>query len=401
MNKKSSHEDVYRFGRNERKTRVIPLFIIIAILAVGALVYFNYFYQPEEVVDTFQNGQIVEIQEEVQEVEIVNTSSEQYKLGVAVSTNDPSICEQLTELKENCYVSLSLENVEACKKVETYEKKKECIEFWVESTNITSLCDNLKEEDRMECGLLVDPCYGKKSSERKLCLALEYNDYAYCIEDDCFYEYAKEKEDETVCDVFDVPAKQMACESLVKKDDECQYLVFSYQRDMCYDIYARKLGGDYFCTLINPDSIYSYSCFNEFAIRKQNMLLCEKLETLNYRWDCLSNYALEYNDITACERIDEFARFSREACILHIAQEYSNPSYCTVTQDISVRNGCYSNIILKPEGAILPENCNNVLEKSWKDKCYSVSANATKDITVCGYISDLAVKEICKKQFED
>ena len=118
--------------------------------------------------------------------------------------------------------------------------------------------------------------------------------------------------------------------------------ILKSQKDLCYDVYARELGGDYYCGLISEESLYSYTCYSHFAIEKNNVVYCESIEDLNNKWKCMRDYALGTGNSSGCDEISDFATYSKQGCYVNYAKTYNNPEVCTRIEDASARGGCFS-----------------------------------------------------------
>ena len=82
----------------------------------------------------------------------------------------------------------------------------------------------------------------------------------------------------------------------------------------------------------------------------------------------------------------------RDVCILHTVVEISDESLCEEKVEESWRNNCYSAIAERKKDPNLCEKISN-LEK--KDSCYLFVATRAKQLDICSKISDQTLKEFC------
>lgn len=392
----------YRGSREKvtRKNNFI-IFVIFLVAIVAIAVYINGLPKAEDgedeiEINTSQNnsGSTVVNQS-------VNKSSEELILGKAISEKNPQLCEQLETLQQDCYEALAGESQEACLKVEEYSKKKECILSFVQDSESTVLCNELEEVDKNACGLLVDPCYTTAGEERKLCLAIDNNDYSYCEDTTCFLEFARETGNTSVCEVLDLPAEQTACESIAGKIDKCVYLGLIAQRDLCYELYATINDVSYYCGEIADDSAEAYDCYTYFAINKEDHTYCANLvDALNNPAGCYNEYAVQTGDLQGCIEIDELgAGYTSqiEKCYFDYAVGNYKPAVCEKLQH-DAQSICYGQSMEGEELAI--ESCNEMTDEVWKDKCYKESAKKNDNPLYCDSIDDADQKASCKAMFE-
>lgn len=332
---------------------------------------------------------------------VPDEESEEYLLGMAIASKDVAMCEELTTKKQDCYEALADDSEEACIKVEDYEKKKECILEHSEEKGSTILCKELNEADEEECGMLIDPCYGTVSGERELCLALANEDYVYCGDKDCLFEYVKQTKDAEACEVFEAPAETYACYSIVDDKNNCDELVFVAQQDYCYYLYGTLTDRSYYCAEISSDNVYAYMCYYEFSVKEGDYTYCLDLGDLNDRWECLKNYALATGDVVGCENIHELAEANYESCYFNYAIEHSLPEYCKKLQNPNSQDSCFAQSIQDMSKPLPPENCANITDESWIDNCYKYSAWKNEDLTICEEIVNENTHTTCTDWFEE
>lgn len=401
-----------KFGKRKRRKGPDKVLIVLVAIVLIIILYALFTSQgtSNQGIDFVDNNQTSDQtdqnatddgNETIDQNQTPEEGSEEYILGVAISNKNYTLCEELESKKQDCYEALGSDFEEACVKIENYEKKENCILIHVEDQNSTALCGELEEEDQLGCGLTVDPCYGKTNNERDICMALEYEDYGYCEEDECLYEYAEQKKDYEVCNLFENPSEITTCHSIIENTNKCgSELSLVGEQDYCYYNYGKISNKSYLCDLISMDSIYSYMCYLNFAIEYEDYSYCEQVGNLDDRWSCMKNYALTTEDIAGCVQIPELAYSNFESCYFYFAVEYSYPEACNKLKTTSAKHNCYTQAIMDESKPLLPENCANVTIDDWRDSCYKFSAKKNDDITICDDIEGENAKKICIGQFE-
>ena len=120
----------------------------------------------------------------------------------------------------------------------------------------TSLCKKLTKDQRMTCYVLV----GSVKKDPDVCLEAEFQ------EDECYYKYATEKKDASVCE----------------KVKEASY------KSNCYQSVANYTGDPALCDKITMINSKDY-CYRDMANKFQDITYCNKVTTANLKQECLQN----------------------------------------------------------------------------------------------------------------
>ncbi|MDD5023139.1 MAG: hypothetical protein PHU63_03145 [Candidatus ainarchaeum sp.] len=384
-------------GNFKRKSKKPGFDLVWAALAVILIIIILYAVMTNQ----NENGGIILIPNQTTDNTTngdVDINSEEYILGLAISTKNYSLCEKLEIKEQECYEALSSYQEEACMRVDDYNKKKNCIfEFTLENNN-TDLCWALEENERNECGLLIDPCYNKEDVELEICMALENNDVGFCESESCIYEYAKLNKDGEACELFSKVWEKVTCESLVEGKNKCNELVLLSEKDYCNYNYAMVTKNSKLCDSISEDSVYSYNCYLHFAIEEKKYKYCEKIYDFNDRWKCLRVYSISTGDIAGCDNIDPRASSNYESCYYTFAINYYEPALCNKVETQS-KYLCYNNAINQEGTPLPPEKCEEIGMISWKDSCYRTSAKKNNDSSICELIAGSNTKQLCLEEF--
>ncbi len=406
----SDQKDIFGKGSYyEKKNKKSPNILIISIGIIIAAVILGYIF-----IFSDGTGVIPDLNDQLNgnKTDNLNLTNDTipeeidpktYLLGLAIAQKNASICAELDDKKQECYEALYKEVENACLMVEDYEKKKECVNYFAILQNSTQICIELNEDDELECGLKINPCYGKSGEEENLCYAILYKNSSYCQNEQCIFEYASQLSDWTICNSFTSASRFMACYSLADRKDHCADLGFRSERDHCYYLYATGSDNWGYCAMISEDSEYSFMCYNEFMVRTRDKSYCNKLSITNSnRWKCLKNYALLTGDIEGCALIDSLAKSNKESCYFNFAVEYYQPDKCNYLETMASKYNCYPQAIQDPEKPLPYENCKNITDPSWKAKCYQYSAKKNNDKSICEYIdpkTQSTTYNLCVDQF--
>lgn len=319
-------------------------------------------------------------------------------LGAIVGAKNVSACAELENLSQACYLALSNESLDACRKVENSTAKKECISALANSSRDIKLCDELAE-GKEECQLAVDPCMGE--ADAKLCRALAGSDPSRCgASQACLVNYSMQKNDASACALIQNAVVSAACKSTLAGSDKCWPLTYLSERDYCYQLFAQYSNEYLTCTQITPNSIYALDCFSDFAVRLNNLSICDDDGFgLNERWACYTNYSLNSGDISGCQKIDKLASTNKFRCTFEYAKKYGDPSACQVMDDLGARATCYEGTIIYSNQNLDYHHCKDVTSFKWMNQCYTAAAKLNGDVSLCDYIDETFARESCKGSY--
>jgi len=284
-------------------------------------------------------------------------------VALALQTGNASYCANATK-PQYCYQLLMKVDPLACIRLNDTILRDECAIFWAKKTNNESFCQYVSSKKVKEClAYFHKPC--ANASDKNLCLAHYYSNRSYCQDDNCFFKYAIEKNDSSICEDIRLFGLRYACLSIVGKQDKCKELEGDFSRDYCYWIYARTTKFYNTCYKVTTD-MYKTKCFTDWALEDGYVQACEEVPLLE-RWDCYTSYALVHHDPKGCEAISEFAGGSKNNCFYKLAMNMSNPCLCNNITNAGMRKICYGEVIFS-EKHIDDANC-ECLPRDWKEAC--------------------------------
>jgi hypothetical protein len=318
----------------------------------------------------------------------------------AVGAQNASACSAInsSSLEQGCYSRLSNVSLDACRAVVNDTLKESCVTYFAVSEGNMSLCD-LLSQGKDACRRAVDPCFD--AADATLCRAIEDNDPSECAGDsNCLLNYSMAAGDESGCSLITNTVVSTACRSAVKYTDKCSSLPEDSERDYCYDLFAVYSGDEATCTQISRNSMYALECYSYFAIKLRNLTYCgnERLE-LNDMWGCYRNYSLGTGDIAGCKAIDPLASTNQFLCVFEFAKKYGDPSACEIIETLASRKTCYEGSILYSNSNLKWQNCRDVTNFVWENKCYTESAKLYKDVSICNNIDEDFAKETCMNAY--
>lgn len=326
-------------------------------------------------------------------------------LQLALQNQNPTICDLIAgnESEQRCYEQLAPTRFEACEKVTDYDKRKECAWANARLENSVRPCQHigLTDEDRQACTLHIDECYYQNESERRTCHAISRSNVTYCENgQECVIQYARAKKDPYSCQqILGSGAVQYLCVSLATGVASCQDLSGEFERDYCYELYAKRTNQIGYCgnVRVTKDTDYQWRCYAYFAVREQDLALCNNVDLLR-RWNCYTNYSLETGKTDGCVGIN-YAAYAKTSCFFDLAMMYGNPGVCEKITDAAEKSRCYAAVIYGYQRPIALEYCHPVTVDSWKNACYGEVAKITGNVTICDtYVSNEGERQLCEQR---
>ncbi len=322
---------------------------------------------------------------------------EECKLEKAINETNIELCNKLNETnKPFCLTQVGAVSLDACISIEDHEIKKECIYKHAKEKESVEVCNNLQNGERESCILEVDPCYYGEYPEKNLCMALLNGDYRFCEGNkDCTLEFIKENPQAEACEELSDSGDIGGCKSIVTKADFCKDLVYT-EEDQCYELYAKETENQKICDeLSDKGTEYAFNCYTFFAIRDSNLSICDNIGiTENRRWACHREYALEKEDLEACSTIDKYAEISKNNCYFDVAKKYIKPAICNNLEAVAHKRSCYDATILR-QNVPSVEFCHDVYVDSWRNLCYTSIAKRELDESICNNIEVDSEKDLC------
>ncbi|MEW5997001.1 MAG: hypothetical protein AB1657_05415 [Candidatus Micrarchaeota archaeon] len=315
----------------------------------------------------------------------------------ALEEQDAYLCLRVAvERQDECILPLSNLSLQNCLMLNDYAYEKECLWRHARAQDDMSICDLMRGDDVQECvRALAPPCSMETGdAERGRCLAFLNDDYNYCRDEQCFFDFGTQNMNASACGMVANEVKKAVCTAVVEGGSPCGGFEGS-DRDLCYYMMAVGKNSSNYC--YNIDGFYNtqiaYQCFLHFALQDSNKDLCSAVGLLN-RWNCYSEYAIEKYDISACDAVDTRAEASRNLCFDGFAREFFQASACNQIAAGLARTNCYAYVVMAAQQLEFWD-CNNVADAEWRDRCFTSMAGLGSDVTYCNYVQDPAIKEIC------
>jgi len=318
-------------------------------------------------------------------------------IAKALQENNPYHCLRVSiERQDECLLPLSNLSLQNCMMLNYYQNEKECLWHHAQAQQDMTICDLMIGDDVDECiHALAPPCTFEADNVSKgRCLAFLNNDYNYCRDDQCFFDFGTQNFNASACAYIQEPVRKAVCEGIVNQENPCGQFESS-NKDLCY--YMMALGKDSVHDCYNIDGLQNseiaYQCFLQFALSEDNKDICGGAGLLK-RWDCYKAYAIEKHDLSACEAIDPRAEANWNMCFDEYARTYFQASACNQIKASVAQTNCYAYVVMAATRLEFWD-CNNVQEREWKDRCFTSMADLENDATYCNYVEDSAIKEIC------
>ena len=115
---------------------------------------------------------------------------------------------------------------------------------------------------------------------------------------------------------------------------------------------------------------------------------CAKIEKEETKRYCYEEMAIHFKDETYCQR---------DECFADVAVAKLDPTLCEkIKNDLMIKNGCYGGIAVTTGDT---STCEKISCSKRIEECYSNTAQAKKDQTICEKIQDPYVKYKCKNNY--
>lgn len=382
----------------QTKENIVKIGVIIAVAGIAVLLFLALMQikipSIEKINSNWLNPQGPEFVNETTE----ETCDDQCLYQKAIG--DVSYCEQIKNetLKALCYNRWAEESLDYCLKA-SGETREECIYYHAQRMGDIEICKYAS--NRTACMIFFDECYKyDNETERGRCFAYEKNDYNYCKDDMCYFDFAMFRKDTSICEKISLPARRTACKSIIEKTDHCKELGVKAERDLCWQIFAIESKDSATCFKITKESDYALECFSYYAAVKHDLSFCDAGGfSLDDLWKCYTNYSLNSGDLAGCDAIYnkslDYATTNIYNCYASYAKKYGDPSACNGIRDLAQMRTCYEGSILGAKN-IDYTKCGRVQVEKWKNKCYTEYAKYNNDSSVCEYItSNENEKEMC------
>ncbi|HLC48661.1 MAG TPA: hypothetical protein VJI13_06315 [Candidatus Norongarragalinales archaeon] len=269
--------------------------------------------------------------------------------------------------KDACYYNLSIaeRNPSLCEKISGLSEKDNCYYFQAKASKNSAHCERIKSLELREYCLrdsVIDPgsaagCGSVEPSKRTSCYlneALSRNGTGPCsyipLGDDklkCYASVAGKTLDIALCQkagdelgdycIFDIANR-------TRKVDYCYFLNGSI-RDECLFTMAKYAHNKTLCAKMG-DRGAEDECNYFFTATYDLPVACFNFKEPSVRDTCYSDYARINRTVTVCENVTSANLLGKENCIRDVAIALGNSTYCLPLNISSVRDGCYSAILM-------------------------------------------------------
>lgn len=322
--------------------------------------------------------------------------------ALAVEGGNVSVCERIysVDVRDDCILFFSNESVLLCDKLTDEDKKDDCFGVHARKEDDSLLCDRISDDGKREScrRAVLSPCVFEEDEEkRRLCFALEGEDYSICEGvDSCLLSYAVNKSDGEACSQISLNARRGACLSMVFGNDSCSPLALRGERDFCYEIIGEETNNIFFCNKATDGTVYENNCYTFLAVKNMDSAICKHCSSDIDEDICYKNYSLSTGDWSVCSDIRGSG--TADMCHRETAKLYALPSACSGISSTYGRNACYG-VVLASGKKIDSTECEGIPTETWRDKCYSTVAVQTNNKGLCDLIVSDATRETCKSKF--
>lgn len=215
---------------------------------------------------------------------------------------------------------------------------------------------------------------------------------------ECYSLLAQNQSDVTICERIDISNYKYDCYrnyAAVKADiPACMYLENQDELDC---IKHSSLRGDNYtkCLGIPEDSAdhknLRYDCLAVFAKRSLDDEPCYLINHIKKREDCIKAVALAMNNLEGCLLL-KTAGISMDlqySCFFREANETKNVSICDNIDDVGYKSQCIYAIVM--ENRLMSNRCTGLS----LDNEYLCRAIADDDYTLCSFIQDESLRNVC------
>lgn len=114
----------------------------------------------------------------------------------------------------------------------------------------------------------------------------------------------------------------------------CNKIKTSEFKAECYSTLAMKGGSADVCDRAPADA--KDRCYSQVAEKLGDVKSCEKIKIANDRDNCISNYASRIGDGSLCKKITNINQ--RDSCYMNTSR--NNPALCNEIQNINIKQDC-------------------------------------------------------------
>ena len=223
--------------------------------------------------------------------------------------------------------------------------------------------------------------------------------------DSCYYSLATGTGNISYCALIGVADKRDTCISAVSMASSsavsagyCEQLSSQMLRDNCYSSLAAASGDSSECARVT-NSLLRDRCYSDAAATSGDASDCSGIQTQELRYECSNSLygqqALQQGDPSICERIQysdpSGAQQLVDGCILSVAMNRSDTSFCTSIANESLRLRCMS-------PPAVPSDCGVMSDQNQKNLCYFNAAIASKNPSDCGKVPGESLRDNCYYQ---
>jgi len=142
------------------------------------------------------------------------------------------------------------------------------------------------------------------------------------------------------------------------------------------------------------DITYEASFYTRAAVEKENIKLCNFIESGLGKGICYREVFEVTNNINICEE-NIFDQRDKDLCYYHIAKVEKDTTLCDKIVEQKTKDSCYHNVAKGKKDATI---CDKIVGQKTKDGCYQAVALVTQNTTFCYKIVEQRLKDRCYTQ---
>lgn len=289
-------------------------------------------------------------EEKIQECMKIDENSIREKY-IEMGMEPPEITEiNVNSARDSCFFEIVPRTIETCTKISYIDNRDNCL-MYIEPI-IMEVCDSISESTRSH-NTPKDSCYNTLAQEKiddSICDKINHNTG---MKSECYMNVGILKKDPKVCE---------------KINDSSYHLTYT---NRCIGAATNDISkcGD----KITAESKY---CYIDIAKSKNDLSICDMIESENFKANCYREIADLRNDSSLCDK-EIIEEDDRDSCYLSAADKLDE-SFCETLSEGAQIN-CYSQLAKEKGDLFL---CNKILESGSEMMfyyCYNALINSASE----------------------
>ena len=280
--------------------------------------------------------------------------------------------------RDNCFSGLASDTLDDsyCGKISSEYTKDACYQIVGQRKNDITICDkmvafDLKDEFKGSCYLQI----ARSTKDTSICDRLTFFSNYQGV---CYAEMASAHEDPSIC----------------------EKIATQHDKDGCYQGIANKKADASLCDKVSVTEQRDY-CLAGVSVKKKDLELCQQIGTLQYQQMCYQQITGKTQTDTQTTPTGDCSSLSSPIdqynCYVKQAEIKNNPVLCNQMQSQDFKDNCYSQVAKDTKN---PKLCAQVVTQKNKDNCYYALAAAVNDGKLCDTIVDQGLKNGCMLPFQ-